>query len=108
MIDDQTKVAELMDKMQAHVPIPAKPTGQLVRTLRGKGLKINTDRPLFIKRVFYLGDEGGIACDVTPARGAKEAYVVSLTHLRLAPRHPLFQDIREYQRERVKQLIESG
>ena len=59
---------------------------------------------LSIKRVFYAGDEGGIVCDVTPNRGAKEVFVVSLTHLRIAPNHPLFAPILAYQRERVRRL----
>ena len=107
MIDDQRIVSELMTKMEAHLPIPARPTSPLVRLLREKGLKISTDRVLFIRRVFYLGDEGGIMCDVTPTRGAKENFVVSLTHLRIAPSHPLFREIRAYQQERVKRIAES-
>ena len=47
-------------------------------------------------------------CDVTPVRGAKEAFVVSLTHLRIDPSHPLFREIRAYQQERVKRIAESG
>ncbi len=108
MIDDPATVAALIAKMNAHLPIPAYPTKPLVRMLRGKGLKLSTERVLSIRQVFYLGDEGGIACDVTPAQGAKENYVVSLTHLRIAPSHPLFRDIRAYQQERVKRIAASG
>jgi hypothetical protein len=108
MIDNPATVARLMDQMQAHLPIPAAPSSQLVRLLRQKGLKISTERVLFIKRVFYLGDEGGISCDVTPVGDASAAYVVSLTHLRIDPSHPLFRDIRAYQRERAKRIAQSG
>ena len=65
------------------------------------------DRVLFIRRVFYLGDEGGIMCDVTQSRASKEAIVVSLTHLRIPPDHPLFRDIRAYQLARIRQLAEA-
>ena len=108
MIDDPETVARLMDQMQAHLPISALPTSALVRTLRQQGLKIGTERALFIKHVHYLGDEGGIMCDVTPTDDAKAVYVVSLTHLRIAPGHPLFRDIRAYQRVRVQRIAESG
>jgi hypothetical protein len=108
MIDDPTMVARLMDQMQAHLPIPSYPTKALVQTLRERGAKVSADRVLFIKHVFYLGDEGGIMCDVTPTREAKVASVVSLTHLRLPTDHPLSRDVRAYQRERVKRLVESG
>jgi hypothetical protein len=70
--------------------LPAFPTKEFVRTLRRRGVKASVDRALTIKRVFYAGDEGGIICDVTPSQGAKEVFLVSLTHLRIAPNHPLF------------------
>jgi len=108
MIDDPARVSDLMGKIEAHLPIPANPTSALVRQLRPKGLKISTDRVLFIKRVFYHGDVGGIACDITPARDAKEVYVVSLTHLRIPTNHPLFREIHAYQRERVRRLAQQG
>ena len=107
MIDDPAAVARLMEEMRAHLPIPVLPTKELVRTLREQGLKIGRERVLYVKRVFYLGDEGGIACDVTPGGDAKEAFVVSLTHLRIDPGNPRYQPIRAYQRERVRRIAES-
>ena len=106
MIDDYGKAKELMRKMEAQLPIPARSTGALVRTLRERGVKIPGDQELQIKRVFYAGDEGGICCDVT-LEGAKEAVVVSLTHLRVPSRHPLAKEIREYQQERARRLAQS-
>ena len=89
MIDQPRTVAPLLEQMQDQLPIPAFPTQELVRILRRGGVKASTNRVLSIKRVFYAGDEGGIVCDVTPSRAA-EAYIVSLTHLRIASHHPLF------------------
>jgi hypothetical protein len=106
MIDDPTTVTALMGQMQAQLPIPANPTGALAAQLRSQGMKIASDRVLFIHRVFYAGDEGGITCDVTPTKDAKTAFVVSLTHLRIAPGHPLARAIRAYQRERVRRLAQ--
>ncbi len=108
MIDDPTMVARLMDRMQAHLPIPAYLTKALVRTLRQQKVNSSADRVLFIKSVLYGGDEGGIGCDLTATPDAKVAVVVSLTHLRFAPTHPLFGEIRAYQRERLKRLAEQG
>lgn len=104
MIDNAATVESLMREMEAHLPIPVSPSKELVRTFREKGAKIDRDRTLFIKRVFYMGDEGGIMCDVTPTQDAKTVYVVSLTHLQPAPGHPLARDIRAYQRERVRRI----
>src|SRR5579859_3027588 len=101
MIDNPGTVARLVEQMKEHLPIAAFPTKQLVRTLRREGVKASTDRALSITRVFYAGDEGGIVCDVTPGRGAKEVFIVSLTHLRLTQHHALCSAVVAYQRERV-------
>src|SRR3712207_6873076 len=37
MIDDPRTVAELMGKLESHLPIPAKPTGPLVQQLSARG-----------------------------------------------------------------------
>ena len=108
MIDNPATVARLIEQLNGHLPLPAFPTKELVRTLRRGGVKASVDRALSIKRVFYAGDEGGIVCDVTPSQGAKEVFVVSLTHLRIAPNHPLFGPILVYQRERVRHLAAAG
>ncbi len=104
MIDNPATVARLIEQLNGHLPLPAFPTKELVRTLRRGGVKASVDRALSIKRVFYAGDEGGIVCDVTPNQSAKEVFVVSLTHLRIAPHHPLAASIVAYQLERVRRL----
>jgi hypothetical protein len=106
VIDDYAKAMELMHNMEAQLPIPARPTGAFVRAMRGRGVKIPRGQELQIKRVFYMGDEGGICCDVT-LEGAKEAIVVSITYLRVPSRHPLAKEIREYQQERTRRLAQS-
>lgn len=103
MIDNPGTVARLVEQMQGHLPIPAFPTKEIVRILRRGGVNVSVERALSVKRVFYAGDEGGIVCDVTP-RHAREVFVVSLTHLRIAPDHPLFAPILAYQRERVRRI----
>jgi hypothetical protein len=104
VIDNPGTVAKLVDEMEHQLPIPAFPTKDVVRTLRRRGVQASTDRALSVKRVFYAGDEAGIVCDVTPSRAAKEVLIISLTHLRIAPKHPLFPAILAYQRERVRRL----
>ncbi|MBC8263174.1 MAG: hypothetical protein H8E47_03510 [Anaerolineales bacterium] len=107
VIDDHAKATELMRKMETQLPIPARPTSAFVRAMREQGVKIPRDQELQIKRVFYAGDEGGIMCDVTLSEEAKEAIIVSITHLRVPPRHPLAKEIREYQQERTRRLAQS-
>jgi hypothetical protein len=108
MIDDYDKTMELMHKMEAQLPIPARPTAAFFHSVQKKGIRVTRDQQLQIKHLVYAGDEGGIMCDVTLSRGAKEALLVSITHLRIDPRHPLAQEIRAYQKERTKRLAQSG
>ena len=108
MIDNPAMVARLIEQLHSYLPIRALPTKELVRTLRRRRVKASVDHALSIKRVFYAGDEGGIVCDVTPSQRAKEVFIVSLTHLRIAPDHPLFAPIRAYQLHRVRSLAAAG
>jgi hypothetical protein len=108
MIDNPGTVARLLEQMEDQLPISAFPTKDVVRILRRRGVKASLDRALFIKRVFYAGDGAGIVCDVTPSQAAKEVLIVSLTHLRIGPLHPLFPTIVAYQRERVRRLAAAG
>ena len=108
MIDNPATVASLLEQMREYLPIPAFPTREIVRTLRRGGVKARVERVLLVRHVFYAGDEAGIACDVTPTRDAKTVVLVSLTHLRIAPDHPLFAPIVTYQLERVRRLAATG
>ena len=108
MIDDSAQVIDLMGKLEAQLPIPATPTSATVKQLRVQGLKLGAGRVLFIQRVFYGGDEGGIMCDVTPTKDAKSVLVISLTHLRVTPSHPLSRDIRAYQQQRIRRIAQSN
>jgi hypothetical protein len=108
LIDDYDKAMDLMRKMEAQLPIPAHPTSALTRSMRSKGIKLTRNQELQIQDVFYLDDEAGISCNVTPSKDAKEVLIVSVTHLRIHPRHPLAQEIRAYQKERTTRLAQAG
>ncbi len=68
MIDDYDKAMELMRKMEAQLPIPARPTSALVRSMRERGARFARDQKLEIQGVFYFGDEGGISRDTVERR----------------------------------------
>ncbi|MBN1954261.1 MAG: hypothetical protein JW900_04335 [Anaerolineae bacterium] len=104
MIDDVTQARALIARMEAHLPIPARPTSGLVRLLKKQGLNLSRHRELSIRRLFYLGDEGGISCDITPPGMEKMPVICSITHLRIAPAHPLAKEIRGYQSARANRL----
>lgn len=106
-IDDQKQAKALMKKMEARLPIPVRATSELVRTVKPHDLKLKRGQELSIKSLFYLGDVGGIACDVTPP-GAGSGIVCSLTHVEIDSDHPLSEEIRTYQRARKKGLDREG
>ena len=108
MIDDAAKAMTMADKMEAHLPILVRPTGAFVRLMRQHGIKIDRDRELSVRRVFYMGDEAGISCDVTPPEMEKAPIICSLTQLRVNSKHPLAEEIRTYQRERAGKLARTG
>ena len=108
MIDDPTQVTALMQKMKAHLPIPAQATNALVRTLRASAGNSASKRRMQIEKVMYLGDEGGIGCSLKVPGQEDTAVVVSLTHLRLPSTHPLAPDVRAYQIARTKKLAEES
>ena len=78
MIDDTAKATALAAKMEAHLPILVRPTGAFVRLMRQHGIKIDCDRELSVRRVFYMGDEAGISVDVTPPELEKTPIICSL------------------------------
>ena len=106
MIDNYDEAMELVRKMEAALPIPARPSKMLVQGMRERGEKIKLKRNVQIEKVFYLGDEGGIMCGVKLPEQAETAVVVSLTHIRVKFNHPLVREIRAYQLERTKKLAQ--
>jgi len=108
MIDNYEQAMELVEKMQEHLPIPARVTKALVLVLRDKGVKIPTRADVQIETVIYLGDEGGIGCGIQLAQQVGEVLVASLTHLRVKNKHPLAKEIRAYQVARTRKLARVG
>jgi hypothetical protein len=93
-----------MRKVKKHVPIPARGTGGLVRTLGDKRVRLPATQRVQIEEVFYAGDDGGILCAIKGSGDEKTAVVGSLIHLRIAGNHPIAQDIRAYQLARTQKL----
>ena len=85
---------ELIEEMEAHLPIPARPSRELFDLLRDKGKDITLNTELNITKVYDSGDMGGIMCPIIEEDG--EVYIVSLTHLRIKSDHPLYYKIYTY------------
>ena len=108
MIDDYHKAMNLLHKMESDLPIPARPTSALVRSMRNQRIILAHNRQLSIKSVLYTGDEGGIMCDITPPGKEQTPILCSLTHIQVDSNHPLAGEIRAYQEERTRKLARVG
>jgi len=93
---------ELIEEMEAHLPIPVYASRELRQLLRNRGKDINSKTELEITKVFDSGDTGGIVCSIIEEDG--EVYVVSLTHLITKPDHPLHGKISAYRKRRIRKL----
>lgn len=107
MIDNPQQVKELLQQMQKQLPISALATDGLVRSMKRQLPVLKRQRQLSIKSVMYLGDEGGIMCDITPD-GSDSAVICSLTHVEIPDDHPLATEIRAYQQARTRKLAMLG
>ena len=104
MIDNPSAAMDLLDKLQAALPVPARLTPELRASLASK----NTGAPVppdgAIIALHYMGDEGGIVCRLDLGATMQNEAFVSITHLRFDPRLPIARKIAAYQKHRVKHL----
>jgi len=105
LLDDVEKARALVEQIQANLPILVYPGTPLLRSLEQQGINIKPKHPLHIENVFYMGDEGGIMCDISGIPKKKERFLVSITHIRVKETHPLADAIQNYQLERLSRLV---
>lgn len=103
-IDDVDRTLALVATMKAHLPIPVRATEALMRMLRKQGVNLKRSQSLQIRDAFYMGDEGGITCDITPHDQSPQVMLCSLTHLEIVGDSPLAKEMRAYQQRRATQL----
>ncbi len=103
-IDDFAKTQALIKKLEENLPIPVRPGKPFLKMMQDRGKVISADHPLSIGGVMYAGDEGGILCEIAPEEQDKEDYVVSITFLRIDPKHPLAEEVKAYQKHRIQTL----
>ncbi len=92
----------LIDEMKKSLPIPVYPTSALAKHLSEQGIKIDENTELNITRVFESGESGGIMAHILDVDGGP--VIVSLTHLRVKPGHPLSKRIQSYQKKRKREI----
>jgi hypothetical protein len=104
-IDNYDAAVALTEKLKTSLPMKARPGKELSQMLKKQGKELNPDKEYEINHFFYSGDEGGIICTLESKADAKEAYAVSITHLKVDSNHPLAPEVREYQRQRTHKLF---
>jgi hypothetical protein len=103
-IDNVDETLKLIKKMEKHLPILVRPTSALVKMLRKQGMYLDRYKPLEIRNVLYMGNEGGISCDITPKGRESTPLICSLTQLEVTGNDPLAEEIKAYQQQRMKKL----
>lgn len=102
-VDNVDDAMKLVEKMKEHLPIIVRPSSALVKSLRRQNINVDRYKPLEIHSVFYMGNEAGIACDITP-KGRENKVICSLTQLEVMGTDALAEEMKAYQQERIKNL----
>ena len=103
-VDNLDEALKLIEKMKKHLPIAVRPSSALVKMLRRQGIIVDRYKPLEIHSVLYMGNEAGIACDITPKGREKTPVICSLTQLEVTGNDVLASEMKAYQQERIKNL----
>lgn len=104
-IDNYAEAMELTKKLEQNLPIVVRPGKPFLKTLRERGETVTPDQEFTIDYVNYSGDMGGIMCALASNPEQKERYVISITHLKFDPNHPLAEEVKAYQRKRSRMLM---
>ena len=105
MIDNQDQTERLLRKLTEVLPLSALATPALMANLRGRSSAAKITLNCKVIKVFYLGDEGGITCQVTfDEEGKEEVFLVSITHLAFDRRLAIAREIVAYQKHRIKRI----
>lgn len=101
-IDDPVETRQLYLEMEASLPIAVRFNEQGLKGLKAQGVNIDGNGEGYrIEKLMYSGDMGGILCNVETKANQT---VISITHLKVDPAHPLAERIKEYQKKRALAL----
>jgi len=105
-IDDPDATRQLYLEMESSLPIAVRFNENGLKGLKAQGVNIDENSDgYWIEKLMYSGDMGGILCIVkTKKLFQSNQTVISITHLKVDPAHPLAQTIKEYQKKRALAL----
>jgi hypothetical protein len=104
MLDHPKKTAQLLGALKAAAPFEVELTSSLVEHLRAENVIEADQKRHVVSDLSYAGDEGGIVCHLSCSQEDGRAFVVSLTHVRVARSMPLAAAVLDYQRHRMKKI----
>ncbi len=102
MMDAIEQYKDLTEKIKEHLPLKAFPIRELVQIFREKNQPITLKTELTITSVHNSGDISGILCAIQ--NNEKNVLMCGLTHLIFSEKSPLYKEISDYQRKRVKRI----
>lgn len=94
----------LTEKISTNLPIQAYLSKNFIKRSEDRGEKVDPKATYMIEWVGYSGDEGGIMCALKGEVGDKQKHIISITHLKIDPNHPLAPEIEAYQQNRTMRL----
>ena len=106
-IDNYKEASDLNDRLMETLPFRVKAGKALLETIRNNGEQISSEAEFSVGSVSYSGDIGGIQCALDPVDSHSdtgERYIVSITHLKIDPTHPLIEELQAYQERRTRRL----
>jgi hypothetical protein len=106
-IDDFVEAQALTDKLQDTLPFKVFPTKFFLGFLLDRGEAVQADAEFVVESLFYSGDAGGIICALEDSpffSNSQEKMVISISHLKIDPDHPLATEIIDYQQRRIYRL----
>jgi len=94
---------EFIEKLNMILPIKAYPTKELIQIMKSKRIVADSTTELTISKLFNSGDLGGILCEIFWI-SENEVIMCGLTHLIFKRETPLYNELIEYQKRRVKRV----
>jgi hypothetical protein len=107
MLDNPEKTVRLLAALKTAAPFEVELIPSLIKYLQAQNVATANQSCQTVSDLSYAGDEGGIVCHIVPP-DKKEAFVVSLTQVRVPRSMPLAAAVVQYQKHRVKKLKKQG
>jgi len=105
MIDQPEKTTELIEIMEASLPLRVRLQPTLKSLMLKQAPAADLPDRCAVTQIFYMGDEGGISCQLDIGGDEPQnPFIVSITHLIFDRHCTVFRQIEAYQRHRVKKL----